>query len=85
VIAMLAFHLRRWWWRRFSPFVRAGWIVMRTEGGPIRRQALIGAGLMALGLMLRPRRREVLYSQALGADGAVTVRVAQGGRVVNTG
>ena len=84
MIAILAFRLRRWWWRRFSPFVRAGWVMMRTDAGPIRRQALIGAGLMALGLMLRPRRREVLYSQALRGDGAVTVRVAQGARVVTT-
>ena len=85
MIEFVAFRLRRWWLTRFSPLVRAGWMLVRTDESATRRQALIGAGLMALGLILRRRRREVLYTQDLGDDGAVTVRVMQGGRVVTTG
>ncbi len=46
---------------------------------------LFGAGVMALGLILKPRRREVLYSQMLDDGQGVTVRVVRNGRVVASG
>lgn len=79
VAAMVAFRIRRRWWSRFSPLVRTGWILFRTDASAGRRRALLGVVVMALGLVLKPRRRTVLYSQVLRADDAVTVRIRRVG------
>ena len=74
--------VRRWWWKRFSPIVRVGWIVTKSNGSGEAVQTGIGLGLIALGLLVKKRKRTVLYRTTVPTDGAVKVKVVRRGRVV---
>lgn len=73
---------RRWWWKRFSPIVRVGWIITKSNGSGEAVQTGIGLGLIALGLVLKRRKRTVLYRATVPTDGAIRVHVVRRGRIV---
>ncbi len=68
--------VRRWWWAKWHPAVRVGWMVTRrnTSGSPA--QAAIGFGLIGVGLILRSRRSLHLYSTTVDAGQTVAIRNA---------
>lgn len=72
----LAFLIRRWWWRKWHPAVRIGWLVTRMNTSGSRAQTLLGVMLIAAGLLQRSRRTRKVYSADLRPGREIRVRLA---------
>lgn len=59
--------IRRWWWRRFHPWVRVGWTGVKAgTGGENYTITTIGSALIIAGFVSRfLGKREHLYSGGL--------------------
>lgn len=78
----LRYQLRRRWWGRFHRLVRIGWFTARNNPRGSSTQTYIGLGLMGLGLVLRRRKKEVLYSEVMGNGQEFRIKVTQGNRTI---
>lgn len=67
------FLVRRWWWAKWHPAVRVGWIVTRNNGSGSQTQTIIGLGLIAAGLVLRSKRRQHLYTTKVDTARSVAI------------
>lgn len=67
--------LTKLWWSLTHPFLRIGWFTTRSSKHGSTAQTLLGLCLIAIGLVVRPRRRRILYSTRLRAADEVLVRV----------
>lgn len=67
------FLVRRWWWSKWHPAVRIGWIVTRDNKAGSPTRTLVGVGLIATGLVLRSRRRHRLYSTVIDPARSVAI------------
>lgn len=74
----VGFLARRWWWAKWHPAVRLGWIVTRGNRSGSPTQTAMGLGLIALGVILRSRRSLHLYSTTIDAGRTVAVRNVSG-------
>jgi hypothetical protein len=85
VMGAVGYAVRRWWWAKWHPFVRTGWMVTRTNPGGSNAQSYLGIGLIAAGLILRSRKSLKLYSATVPADQEIRIRVVRNGRTIGTG
>lgn len=79
----LKYIISRWWWSRFDPFVRMGW--MTTDSALKKRdyrRAWLGVALVVLGLVRRRSRRKLIYKTSIDVDEGTTIRVFQGRRPI---
>lgn len=79
----LKWTVKAWWWKKWHPLVRIGWLVSRrwTSGfGPA-----VGVGLIGAGLVFRSRKTIHLFNATIPAGEEVTIRVVRNGRTVGTG
>lgn len=84
-MGVAGYAVRRWWWAKWHPFVRAGWIVTRTNPAGSNTQSYLGLGLIAAGLILRSRKPLRLYSANVPAGQEVRIRVVRNGRTIGAG
>ena len=69
----IRFVVRRWWWRKWNPAVRVGWMITRSgPGGQV--QTMAGLGLIAIGLILRSQRSRHLYTAKIDVGRAIAIR-----------
>lgn len=78
----LRYQLRRRWWRRFHRLVRVGWLTARNNPLGSSTQAYIGFGMIGLGLVLRRRKRAVLYSEVMDNGQEFRIKVTQGNSTI---
>jgi len=71
----VGFLIRRWWWRKWHPAVRIGWVLTRYNTSGSATQTSLGIGLVLAGLILRSRRSLRLYSTTLDAGGELRLKV----------
>jgi len=78
-VTFTAFLVRRYWWRRFHPLARIGWITATAGRRRPVTQTAIGLGLMGAGVMLR-RNRSVtpIYTHVVDAGQTVRIDVYRG-------
>ncbi|MGI9529199.1 MAG: hypothetical protein ACR2NG_05760 [Acidimicrobiia bacterium] len=79
----LTFAIRRWWWRKWHPLVRVGWIVSQRSVTGLG--TAVGVGLIGFGLMARSRKTLHLYNTTIPAGEEITIRVVQNGRTIASG
>lgn len=73
----VGFLIRRWWWRKWHPAVRVGWIVARRNTSGSRTQTVLGIMLIGAGLLQqKTRRSQLVYATDLRAGREVRVRLA---------
>ncbi|MEN8113579.1 MAG: hypothetical protein ABFS21_04250 [Actinomycetota bacterium] len=69
----------RWWWRRFHPVVRSGWMTteaaLRTRDYP---KMGYGLALVGFGLLRGRKKARLIYRTSLDVGQGATVRVMQG-------
>ena len=71
--------MRRWWWRRFHPFVRIGWIAATAGKRRPMTQTAIGLGLMGAGMFLRrSSAQKPIYTHVVDPGQTVRIRVYRG-------
>jgi len=80
---MIYFTLKRWWWRKWSPFVRVGWLVSSNANTVMGRA--LGLGLIVAALVLKPRPAQKLYSARIPEGESIAIRVVQNGRTIGSG
>ena len=85
MMGFAGYAVRRWWWAKWHPFVRAGWTVTRTNSAGSNAQSYLGIGLIAAGLILRSRRPHRLYSATVPAGEEIRIKVVRNGRTIGTG
>ena len=84
MMGVAGYAVRRWWWAKWHPFVRAGWTATRTNAAGSNAQTYLGMGLIAAGLILRSRKTVRLYSTIVPAGEGVRIRVVRNGRTIGT-
>ena len=80
----IVFLVRRWWWKRFHPLVRVGWMTATAGRRRPPAQTAIGLGLMGAGVVLRrTRSNEPIYTHVVDPGQMVHIRVYRGGSVAS--
>lgn len=79
----LIWSAKRWWWGKWHPLVRIGWMV--SQRSVTGAGTAVGVGLIGAGLLFRSRKTLHLYNTTIPAGGEVTIRVVQNGRTIGTG
>ena len=78
--------IRRWWWSRFHPLTRLGWMTATAGKSRTATQTMVGIGLIGAGLVLkRSGHRRVLYRGNITPGTDTRIRVYRGGRVIHDG
>jgi hypothetical protein len=80
---MIYFTLKRWWWRKWSPFVRVGWLVSSNARTGMGRA--LGLGLIVAALILKARPAQKLYSAKIPEGESIAIRVVQRGQTIVAG
>lgn len=80
---MIAFNytVKRWWWRKWPPLVRVGWLVSRNAKTSVG--TAMGLGLIAAALAFRPRKAVKIYNAKVPDGEMIAVRVLQNGRPIS--
>lgn len=81
----IGFLIRRWWWRKWHPAVRIGWLAARSNVGPSGTRAIVGYGLIAVGLLLRSRRSQRIHLAQVAPGETIGIRVIPSGSPAATG
>jgi hypothetical protein len=76
-VSSVPLYLTKWWWSATHPFLRIGWYTTRSSKHGSTAQTLLGLCLIAIGLVVRPRRRRRLYVTRVRPEDSVYVRVAR--------
>lgn len=79
----LKYATKRWWWKKWSPLVRVGWMVSQRSATGLG--TAVGVGLIGFGLMSRSRKTLHIYKAAIPAGEQITIRVVQNGRTIASG
>jgi hypothetical protein len=80
---LVSLRARRWFWRKFNPLVRFGWIVANNASGS--GATGIGLGLITVGLAIGKPKRVKLYSTSLPVGQEIRIRVVRNGRTIASG
>ena len=81
----LRYTVKRWWWSKWHPIVRVGWVVTRVNPRGSRSQSYLGLALIGTGLVLRSRKSLLLYKDTVPAGQEIRIRVFEGGRELTAG
>jgi len=83
-VTQAVFVARRWWWKRFHPLVRIGWITATAGRRRPVTQTAIGVGLMTAGVLLRrTKKNEPVYTHVVDPGQTVRIRVYRGDSVAS--
>jgi len=77
----VSYALRRSWWRRFHPLVRAGWYAATMGQTRPTSQTALGIGMMAAGILLRrsqKARKTPIYVHTVSPGETTRIRVYRG-------
>ena len=75
-----SFTVKRWWWRKWPPMVRVGWMVSRNARTNVG--TAVGVGMIATALVFKQRRPVRLSSTTIPEGEFVYIRVVQNGRTI---
>jgi hypothetical protein len=81
VTAQAKYTLRRAWWRKFHPLVRAGWYVATTGSNRPASQTVLGFAIIAVGVALRQTqktRTTLIYTDTVLPGEVTRIRVYRG-------
>ncbi|RLE17031.1 MAG: hypothetical protein DRJ28_00095 [Actinobacteria bacterium] len=78
--------LSRWWWARFHPLTRFGWMTATSGKSRTSTQTMVGIGLVGAGLVLkRSKKRKILYGGILEPGTNTRIKVFLGTDVIHDG
>jgi hypothetical protein len=81
VTAQAKYTLRRAWWRKFHPLVRAGWYVATTGSNRPASQTVLGFAIIAVGVTLqrtKKTRTKLIYTDTVRPGEVTRIRVYRG-------
>lgn len=79
----LRYMVRSWWWKRFHPVTRAGWITATAGRSRSTSQTILGIGLVAAGFILRKSQRTTaVYRGTIEPGSGTMIRVYRGKTVI---
>lgn len=79
------FVAKRWWWRKFHPLVRVGWVATRSNPSNHPLQTYVGLALIGVGLVAKRPKKRLIYSTSMDANTEFRIKVIHAGKSTTIG